>query len=340
MPQMFRTAIITAALLCSAPADAQPIVIGADEGAVFDGILDGFPGIAALDGTPDFGGNAIGVALKTNSTEERAIGEFPLAVLEGVAAGDIASATLVFNIDDALTTFGPGTEFTGFACEEILVHLYAGDGAIQVTDFLAVDRTAHLVDTRPLGPINDTSLRTSGPLTFAVDVTEDLRALLTDGTAAIGVVWRTGDAPTGTSIDDLGDGALGPPGVNGSFMPFLSIELESSEPTPTQTQPPTPTSTPPANTPTATPEAPTVPARTATSTATSDPNATPTATRPPGACAGDCDDSGAVTINELITGVRMAIGETADCAAVDTNDDGTVGIAELITAVGALLGGC
>jgi hypothetical protein len=53
----------------AAPAIGQPIIIGADQGAVYDGVLDGFPMIAAQDGVPDLGGNALGVALKAGSTE-------------------------------------------------------------------------------------------------------------------------------------------------------------------------------------------------------------------------------------------------------------------------------
>lgn len=58
-------------------------------------------------------------------------------------------------------------------------------------------------------------------------------------------------------------------------------------------------------------------------------------TSPPG----DCDGSGRVTIDELIAGVRIALGEAplATCAALDDDGDGVVGIAELIAAVGLAL---
>lgn len=340
MRQMIAAAAVLAVTFAftAARASAQPVVIGVDQGAVFDAVLDGFPTLAVLDGVPDFGGNALGIALKSGSTEERGIGEFPLAALAGVAAEDVASATLTFNIDDTLTTFGPGTEFSGAACEEILVHLYAGDGAVAVGDFVNVDRTAHVVDTRPLGPITDTSLRTTGALTFEVDVTDDVRALLAENAPAVGVVWRTMDTPTGTSIDNLGDGAAGPPGVNGSFMPFLTVEL-GAEPTVTPTLPPTPTATPAPNTPTTGPDTPTVISETPTSTFTVDPGATPTATAP-AACPGDCDGDGTVAVNELITGVNLALGNVASCDAMDGDEDERISIAELIRAVGALLEGC
>jgi hypothetical protein len=60
------------------------------------------------------------------------------------------------------------------------------------------------------------------------------------------------------------------------------------------------------------------------------------------ACRGDCDGDGAVLVNELVTGVRIALGQAAValCANLDTNGNGTVEIAELVGAVGSLLQGC
>ena len=63
---------------------------------------------------------------------------------------------------------------------------------------------------------------------------------------------------------------------------------------------------------------------------------------PAPSCTGDCDGDGAVTINELITGVNIALGSAplAQCAAFDADGDGLVAINELIAAVGAALDGC
>ncbi|HSQ00703.1 MAG TPA: ethylbenzene dehydrogenase-related protein [Candidatus Dormibacteraeota bacterium] len=60
------------------------------------------------------------------------------------------------------------------------------------------------------------------------------------------------------------------------------------------------------------------------------------------ACVGDCDGNGTVAINELITGVNIALGSaTVDtCADFDTNDSGTVTIEELIAGVSNALDGC
>jgi hypothetical protein len=66
-----------------------------------------------------------------------------------------------------------------------------------------------------------------------------------------------------------------------------------------------------------------------------------TATAAP-SCPGDCNGSHDVTINELITGVNIALGNTGvgTCPAFDRNGDGSVTIDELIRAVNAALSGC
>jgi hypothetical protein len=69
---------------------------------------------------------------------------------------------------------------------------------------------------------------------------------------------------------------------------------------------------------------------------------TPTPTPAPSACAGDCDYGGSVTIEELIRGVSIAIGNSAvaACNAVDADSDGRVTISEVVQAVGNALAGC
>jgi hypothetical protein len=60
------------------------------------------------------------------------------------------------------------------------------------------------------------------------------------------------------------------------------------------------------------------------------------------ACRGDCNSDGMVTINELITGVNIALGNTAieQCPSFDSDGDGNVAINELIAAVNNALNGC
>jgi hypothetical protein len=59
-------------------------------------------------------------------------------------------------------------------------------------------------------------------------------------------------------------------------------------------------------------------------------------------CAGDCDGSGAVAVNELVTLVNIALGsaEVATCLAGDANGDGAITIDEILTAVNNALNGC
>ena len=59
-------------------------------------------------------------------------------------------------------------------------------------------------------------------------------------------------------------------------------------------------------------------------------------------CAGDCDSGGAVTVDELVQCVNIALGNQpiSACPACDTGGDGAVTVDELVKAVNAALGGC
>ena len=84
---------------------------------------------------------------------------------------------------------------------------------------------------------------------------------------------------------------------------------------------------------------PLLPTPTATFTATPLPSVTAT----PGlGCAGDCNGDGAVTINELVTAVGLALDDRppTGCPAIDVGGDGHVTIDELVRAVTNALGGC
>lgn len=63
---------------------------------------------------------------------------------------------------------------------------------------------------------------------------------------------------------------------------------------------------------------------------------------PAHACAGDCGIDGAVSVDELIVGVNIALGaaRVGRCEAIDSDRDASVSIAELIAAVNAALAGC
>lgn len=60
------------------------------------------------------------------------------------------------------------------------------------------------------------------------------------------------------------------------------------------------------------------------------------------ACAGDCNDDGQVTVDEIITLVNIALGNApvADCQAGDLNHDSQVTVDEILTAVNSALNGC
>jgi len=77
---------------------------------------------------------------------------------------------------------------------------------------------------------------------------------------------------------------------------------------------------------------------TATDTATASPSATPT--QP--VCVGDCNHNLAVTVDELLRGVRISLGEgpLSLCPAMDRNGSGEVTVDELVTAVDNALTGC
>jgi hypothetical protein len=81
-----------------------------------------------------------------------------------------------------------------------------------------------------------------------------------------------------------------------------------------------------------------LPPLTPTPTPTSAPSATPTVA----VCSGDCDASGRVTVDKLILGVNIALGQQLldRCRSLDADGDGRVAINELIRAVGYALGGC
>jgi hypothetical protein len=107
------------------------------------------------------------------------------------------------------------------------------------------------------------------------------------------------------------------PGSSAGFAVRIGAELTGDAPTPTPTATPATASTP-------------------TSAST------PTATPPPAPCVGDCSGEHRVTVDDLIKGVNIALGNVAIdvCAAFDLNGDGRVEVNELISAVASALNGC
>lgn len=68
----------------------------------------------------------------------------------------------------------------------------------------------------------------------------------------------------------------------------------------------------------------------------------PDCTRTPVSCVGDCDGSSEVTVDELVTGVNIALGSLplSACRSFDTDTDGAVTVDELVRAVNDALAGC
>lgn len=308
------------------PGHARTLVIDDRAGARYDAVLDGFPGIAEFDGNPDLAGNLPNVALKLGVVEARTMAEFPL---HGVPPRNVRRAVLEWNIDDVISTFGPGTSFSGRAARLLLVHPYRGDGVIELADFNATASEPWTVSTESFGTITDQTLARTGPLVFTVNVTPTLNAYLSTGADWFGVVFRTTDNNTATSIDNLGD----QPGHGGdveplpnAFLPRLVIELDDPPPTATLPIPPSPTPSP-----------------TATATVTPTFSEPPTPTVPiPASCPGDCNGDQLVTVDEVIQLVRIALelAEATLCLAGDRDQDATVTIDEILQAVTALLSGC
>lgn len=60
------------------------------------------------------------------------------------------------------------------------------------------------------------------------------------------------------------------------------------------------------------------------------------------ACIGDCNADGQVTVDELVTGISIALGElnSEACLAFDADGSGTVTVDEIVTALTAALDGC
>jgi hypothetical protein len=68
----------------------------------------------------------------------------------------------------------------------------------------------------------------------------------------------------------------------------------------------------------------------------------PTITPTPAPCAGDCGRDGHVTVDDLVTGVSIALGNLplTVCGTFDTNDDLQVTVDELVDGVNKALNGC
>lgn len=76
--------------------------------------------------------------------------------------------------------------------------------------------------------------------------------------------------------------------------------------------------------------------------ATPTPSPSPTATPTVATCVGDCNADGRVTVDEILRGVNIALGNQSidDCPSFARDNHGEVGVTQLIQAVNAVLRGC
>jgi len=133
------------------------------------------------------------------------------------------------------------------------------------------------------------------------------------------------------SLDSDGDGASNISEITGLTFPGDPNDGPNSTPMPTATATRTATRVP-------------TPTNTVGPTNTPRPTNTrgPTPTIVPGPCYGDCNDNGAVAVNELILGVNISLELVSvdRCPLADADGNGQVSISELIKAVNRALYGC
>ncbi|HSP98650.1 MAG TPA: hypothetical protein VL049_15620, partial [Candidatus Dormibacteraeota bacterium] len=155
-----------------------------------------------------------------------------------------------------------------------------------------------------------------------------LAAAVTNATGQTNFSY-TGGQDTGTDTIEFSGLVDGQTVRCSAAKTWESASVPTRTVTATPTRTPTRTMTPPTSTATRTP-------------ASGTPTATPTATSPLGPCVGDCNGDHVVTINELITGVIIALEEqpVSICPAFDPSASNAVEINELVMGVNNALSGC
>lgn len=192
------------------------------------------------------------------------------------------------------------------------------------TDTPTITPTATATDTRSETP---TATPTDTPMITPTDTATNTPTQTPTATPTGTATNTPTVTPTGTATD----------------TPTIT-PTDTPTDTPTQTPTATPTGTPtdtPMVTPTGTATG--TPTITPTDTPTNTPAATPTATptSTPVVCVGDCEGDGEVSIDDLITGINIALGllPVSDCPAL-ANMGGMVTITQLIQGVDNSLNGC
>lgn len=191
----------------------------------------------------------------------------------------------------------------------------ASDGVIGVTD--------------PAGTLTQVVLG-------SVEITHSSpRANDPQGVAVFEFSWRAPEAAGTYTLFGAGNSVNRDGTIFGDAAARTTLSITviaPSTPTPTQTATPTAVST-------ATPAA----VSTATATPTSTTTPTSTASSTPGEpCVGDCNGDGLVTVDEIVSGVAMALGNLAveECPSFDRDRSATVTVDELVEAIQKALNGC
>ena len=146
-----------------------------------------------------------------------------------MAGGGVVGAPVRGRGEGVLGLFWPVTAMCtdNAAGSTMDVYPYAGDGAVAASgiapDF-AAGTLAGTINTGAPGSITDATLLLSGPVSFQLDVTTQLQALLTGSATHLGLNLRTTDTNTGTSLDNAVGYGSGRP-------PFLTV-VTSVEPVP------------------------------------------------------------------------------------------------------------
>jgi CSLREA domain-containing protein len=191
--------------------------------------------------------------------------------------------------------------------------------------------------TSPNSP-TATPVSTSTATATGVDLTPTQTATPTGTGSASESPTLTPTTPsTATSTESP---ATESPGTTATVTPTATT---TSLITPSVTSTATATDTATATATVVTAETPTVTASlTTTPTATPSPSETPSASPTPTPCAGDCDDSGDVSVAEVITMANIALGTAlpSTCLPGDLNGDAQITIDEILAAVGNSLAGC
>ncbi len=153
------------------------------------------------------------------------------------------------------------------------------------------------------------------------EITHSAPKVDSDGVASFEFTWQAPTQPATYKLFGAGISA----NHNGSSSGDLSAATTHDVVVPGEAA--TPTATP-------TPREPTPPGPT--------PTPSPTATPVLNLCVGDCDGNGEVAVNELVTGVNIALGSLplSSCGAFDSNGDEDVAVNELLQGVNAALNGC